>query len=173
MSVASNWGDGIYLGTWYDSGSGIYTGNDKITIKRCEIKDNRRNNISIVDADNVTIERCDISGANGTAPQCGICIEPNKGSSSGDEICSNILLKDTTISAYKNINAINYWCFMTTAKGNNPQEHTNYVTAKGIRFMNCTFNGYVGNYSGNNLTVDKNTRFNGTFVSWRTYKQEK
>ena len=172
MSIASNWGDGIYLGTWYDAGSGTYTGNNKITIEGCEIKDNRRNNISIIDADNVTIERCYIADAHGTAPQCGICIEPNKGSCSGDEICSNILIKDTTMKAYGNKNEVNYWCFMTTANGSNASEHPEYVTANKIRFENCIFNGYVGNYSGNNLTIDNKTKFNGTFVSWRNYKKE-
>ena len=167
MFIASNWGDGIYLGTWYDSGAKIYTGNKKITVKRCEITDNRRNNISIIDADNVTIERCYISDAHGTAPQCGICIEPNKGSCSGDEICSNILIKDTTITAYLGKDEVNYWCFMTTANGGSPDAHPEYVTAKKIKFENCKFNGYVGNYSGNQLTVDKKTKFNGTFVNWR------
>ena len=172
MSIASNWGDGIYLGAWYDSGAKVYTGNDTISIKRCKITDNRRNNISIVDADNVSVERCDISDAHGKAPQCGILIEPNKGSCSGDEICSNILIKDTIITAYKNKNAVDWWCLMTTAYGSNPNVNPNYVTANGLRIENCTFNGYVGNYSGNNLTIDKNTMFNGTFVSWREYTRE-
>jgi len=173
MSIASNWGDGIYLGTWYDSKTDIYTGNEDITISHCEITENRRNNISIIDADVVLIDSCYIADAYGTAPQCGICIEPNKGSCSGDEICSDITIKDTTITAYQNKNAVNYWCFMTTANGSSPSAHPEYVTADGIRFENCTFNGYVGNYSGNNLTIDKDTVFNGTFVSWRDYTQEK
>lgn len=173
MSIASNWGDGIYLGTWHDAGTGKYTGNKKIKIKKCKITDNRRNNISIIDADNVTIDSCKISDAHGTAPQCGICIEPNKGSTSGDQICSDITIKDTTISAYKKKNAVNYWCFMTTAYGSQSTQPSSWVTAKNIKFENCTFNGYVANYSGNNLKVDKKTKFNGTFVSWRKYTKVK
>lgn len=169
MFISSNWGDGIYLGTWKDGATGKLTGNKKIKIRRCEITDNRRNNISIIDADEVTIDKCNISDAHGTAPQCGICIEPNKGSTSGDQICSDIVIKDTTISAYGNKNAMGNWCFMTTAYGSKSSQPSSWVTAKNIKFENCTFNGYVGNYSGNNLKVDKKTTFNGTFDSWRKY----
>ena len=173
MVISSNWGDGVYLGTWHDAATDKYTGNKKIKIKKCKITDNRRNNISIIDADNVTIDSCKISDAHGTAPQCGICIEPNKGSTSGDEICSDITIKNTTISAYRKKNTTGYWCFMTTAYGSKSTQPSSWVTAKNIKFENCTFNGYVANYSGNNLKVDKKTKFNGTFVSWRNYTKVK
>ena len=173
MFISSNWGDGVYLGTWNDAATGKLSGNKNIKIRRCVITDNRRNNISLIDADNVTIEKCNISDAHGTAPQCGICIEPNKGATSGDQICSDITIKNTTISAYGNKNAMKYWCFMTTAYGSQSTQPSSWVTANKIKFENCTFNGYVGNYSGNNLTVDKKTKFNGTFDSWRKYKKVK
>ena len=165
VSVSSNWGDGIYLGTQavkQADGSQRYVGCDNITIQDCDIFDNRRSNISVTDADNLTIDHCFIFDAHGTAPQCGICIEPNS-NSSGDKICRNIILKDTTINAYENRNAPEYMCFMTNY---NPYD-SSYVTADGIWFKNCKFNGYVGNYSGNNLHVDSNTVFNGTFVNMR------
>lgn len=163
--ISSNWGDGVYLGTQavrQEDGSQAYVGCENITISNCEIMDNRRSNISIVDADNVLIEHCYIADAHGTAPQCGICIEPNS-NSSGDRICRNITIQDTTINAYKNKNSDKYMCFMTH---HNPYV-SNYVTADEIWFINCTFNGYVGNYSGTNLHIDDKTVINGTFDNLR------
>lgn len=162
---ASNWGDGIYLGTQVvkqADGSQKYVGCDNITIRDCEIYDNRRSNISITDADNLTIDHCYIADAHGTAPQCGINIEPNS-NSSGDKICRNIVIKDTTINAYKNKNEPESMCFMTHY---NPY-NSSYVTADGIWFKNCKINGYFGNYSGNNLHIDDKTVINGTFVNMR------
>ncbi len=163
--VSGNWGDGIYLGTQpvrQEDGSQAYIGCENITIRNCEIVDNRRNNISIVDADNVTIDHCYIADAHGTAPQCGICIEPNS-NSSGDKICRNIMIQNTTINAYQNKNSSKYMCFMTH---HNPYV-SNYVTADQIWFINCVFNGYVGNYSGTNLHIDDKTVINGTFDDLR------
>ena len=100
--------------------------------------------------------------AHGTSPQCGICIEPNS-NSSGDKICRNIWLKNTVITAYQNLDTPDYMCFMT--------HHNPYIdgftTSENIWFEKCVFNGYVGNYSGNNLRVDKDTVFNGTFDNHR------
>lgn len=165
VSISSNWGDGIYLGTQavkQEDGSQKYVGCKDITISDCDIFDNRRNNISVTDADDLTIDHCYIFDAHGTAPQCGIDIEPNS-NSSGDKICRNIVLKDTVISAYKNKNEPEYMCFMTH---HNPYV-SGFTTSDGIWFKNCTFNGFVGNYSGNNLHYDDKTVFNGTFVNMR------
>lgn len=160
--VSDNCGDGIYLGTQavrQPDDSQAYFGCENISIRNCEIINNRRNNISIVDADDVLIDQCYIADANGTAPQCGICIEPNYNSSDG--ICRNITIKDTTVNAYQNKNSSNYMCFMTV---HNPNI-ANFVTADNIKFINCTFNGWVGNYSGTNLQIDSNTVINGEFVN--------
>lgn len=163
--TASNWGDGIYLGTQpvqQADGSQSYIGCDTITIRDCEIYDNRRSNISVTDADNLTIDHCYIADAHGTAPQCGINIEPNS-NSSGDRVCRNIVIKDTTINAYKSKDDPEYMCFMTHY---NPYD-SSYVTSDGIWFKNCRINGYFGNYSGNNLHIDDKTVINGTFVNLR------
>ena len=165
ISIESNWGDGIYLGTQavkQSNGKQKYVGCDQVTIKNCDIFDNRRSNISVTDADNLKIDHCYIFDAHGTAPQCGICIEPNS-NSSGDKICKNIELKDTVISAYQNKNDPEYMCFMTHY---NPYV-SGYTTSENIWFKNCVFNGYVGNYSGNNLHYDSKTIFNGEFDNHR------
>ena len=165
ISVASNWGDGIYLGTQavrQPDKSQKYLGCDNVLIQNCDIFDNRRSNMSVTDADNLTIDHCYIFDAHGTAPQCGICIEPNS-NSSGDRICRNIVLRDTTITAYQNKNDSEYMCLMTH---HNPYV-SGFTTSDGIWFKNCTFNGWVGNYSGKNLHYDDKTVFNGEFVNLR------
>lgn len=166
--ISSNWGDGIYLGTQpvrQSDGSQLYVGCDNVIIKNCEIIDNRRSNISLVDVDNLTIDHCYIADAHGTAPQCGIYIEPNWDNKKNKEeqICVNIEIRDTTIDTYKNKNSDKYMCFMTH---HNPYKD-NYTTAENIRFINCRLNGFVGNYSGKNFSVDKNTVITGEYVNMR------
>ena len=162
MTVSGNWGDGFYLGTQavrQPDDTQRYMGCENIEILNCEIFDNRRSNISITDADDLTIERCIIYDAHGTAPQCGIYIEPNS-NSSDDKICRDIVIKDTTISAYQNRNDAEYMCYMTHYDPYN----ASYVTADNVRFINCMLKGFVGNYSGTNLHME-NTVITGTFIN--------
>lgn len=168
VSVKENWGDGIYLGTKkvrQSDGSQKYIGCNNVTISNCEIYENRRNNIAIVDADNVMIDGCFIHSAHGIAPQCGILNEPNQGSVSEDGINRNITIQNTTIRAYQNKDSASYMVFMTHY---NPADK-NFTTADTITFKNCTLIGYFGNYSGKNLTIDAATRakMKGTYVNLR------
>lgn len=168
VSVKENWGDGIYLGTKkvrQSDGSQKYIGCNNVTISNCEIYENRRNNIAIVDADNVMIDGCFIHSAYGIAPQCGILNEPNQGSVSEDGINRNITIQNTTIRAYQDKDSAFYMVFMTHY---NPADK-NFTTADTITFKNCTLIGYFGNYSGKNLTIDAATRakMKGTYVNLR------
>ncbi len=83
VTVKDGWGDGLYVGSHVTDGE---TCND-ITISNVTCLTNRRNNCSIVDVDTCFIDNCRFDGANGTAPQAGIDIEPNTGDS-----CKNITL---------------------------------------------------------------------------------
>ncbi len=165
MSISANWGDGIYLGTQkvrQADNSQKSVGCKEIDIINCEIFENRRSNISIVDADNVLVDNCLIYAAHGTAPQCGINIEPNS-DASGDKICRNITVQNTAITPYQNkTNDPAYICFMTHYNPYNP----NYVTGDNILLKNCTINGYVGNYSGTNFKL-QNTKIKGPYVNLR------
>ncbi len=167
VSISGNWGDGIYLGTMDDKDD-IY-GCDNIKIENCKIFNNRRSNISIVDADNVTIDRCTISDAKGTAPQCGINIEPNRDSSGRipeDAICKHIRITNTTINVLgKNDYYGQYFCFMTAYYPNDKSMHT----ADDMIIDNCTLNGDCGNYSGTNVTIS-NTVIRGTFYDYQGTK---
>ena len=165
MAVSANWGDGIYLGTQKvrqadDSQKSV--GCKEIDIINCEIYGNRRSNISVVDADDLLVNNCLIYDAHGTAPQCGINIEPNS-DASGDKICRNITIKKTTITPYqKKTNDPAYMCFMTHYNPYVP----NYVTGDNIVITDCVINGYFGNYSGTNLQL-KNTTIKGPYVNLR------
>lgn len=165
MSISANWGDGIYLGTQkvrQSDGSQKSVGCKEIDVINCEIFENRRSNMSIVDADNVLVDNCLIYAAHGTAPQCGINIEPNS-DASGDKICRNITISNTTITPYQNkTNDPAYICFMTLYNPYIP----NYVTADNVLLKNCTINGYVGNYSGTNFRLE-NTKIKGPYVNLR------
>lgn len=78
VNISDFTGDGIIV-----SPRGLKTNDDyrtskHITIRRCEVRRSRRNNISITGCDTVTVEDCVIEDAgtgNGTAPKFGIDIE--------------------------------------------------------------------------------------------------
>lgn len=169
VSISGNWGDGIYLGTMADKDD-IY-GCDNIRIENCTIFNNRRSNISIVDADNVAIDRCTISDAKGTAPQCGINIEPNRDSSGRipeDAICKHIRITNTTINVLgKDDYYGQYFCFMTAYYPGDKSMNT----ADDMIIDSCTLNGDCGNYSGTNVTVS-NTVIRGTFYDYQGTKLE-
>ena len=172
MMISSNWGDGIYLGTkmeddWERDEKGdiirskgkIYYGCHKVTISNCNITDNRRNNISVVDAHDLIIESCDISDAHGSAPQCGILIEPNfeSGRPVEEARCKNVTIRDTYISALEGKDSDKYMCLYT----NYHPDKANYIVVDGLRVENCVFNGYYGIYSGLNYSESGN-EYNGT-----------
>lgn len=65
-NISGAGGDGIYINALSDS----YIDSPVVT-------NSRRNNISVISCENVTIYEPTCNGAVGTAPQCGIDIEPN------------------------------------------------------------------------------------------------
>ncbi|WP_196805050.1 InlB B-repeat-containing protein [Butyrivibrio sp. VCB2006] len=168
MTIYGNWGDGVYLGTQavylFDEDRQDYRGCENVTVNNCRIYENRRNGISLTDADDTTISNCLIYDSHGTAPQCGIYIEPNS-DSSGDKVCTNLTVKNCAITAYQNKNDPEWMCFMTHY---NPY-NSNYKTASNVKFKNSVFNGYFGNYSGYGMTFDGCT-FNGTVTNLKKGK---
>lgn len=70
VAIKECWGDGIYLGG---------TDNHNVTVCSVNVDHVRRNGISIVAADGVTIDASSFDNTQGTAPQSGIDLEPNAG----------------------------------------------------------------------------------------------
>lgn len=142
VDISQCWGDGIYLG-FYD---GPNTYSDTITIKNCNLHHNRRNNLSITDARNVTVKDCAFNYASGVDPQYGIDIEPNK-----NRTCSNVIISNCS--------------FKGNAKGTIQILGQLNAHVKDVTIENCTgdkepvkWEGYGGSVSG---VVQKGNNWNG------------
>lgn len=66
------WGDGIYLGITEKSSN-----NENITITNTILDDNRRNGMSIIAAENLTVKNLTVANTHGTPPMAGVDIEPD------------------------------------------------------------------------------------------------
>lgn len=158
MVIKDNYGDGIYVGTKHEDPH--YYGCKNVTIKNCNISDNRRNNISIVDVDGILIDNCEISNANGIAPQCGIIVEPNfeKARSKEECICKNVTVNNCTVTSISESESCR--AMYTQCDGNDPT----YLAVRGLKVTNCTFNGFFGIYTGENFSQSGNTFNAGTHM---------
>ena len=140
VEVSYCWGDGIYLG-FYD---GPNKSSNRVTIENCNLHHNRRNNLSITDASNITVNNCQINNAKGTDPQYGIDIEPNRG-----RTCSNVTISNST--------------FKGNAKGTIQILGQLNAHVKGVTIENCTgdkkpvtWSGFGGSVSG---VTEKNNKW--------------
>lgn len=132
VEVSYCWGDGIYLG-FYD---GPNKSSNRVTIEKCNLHHNRRNNLSITDASNITVSNCQFNNAKGADPQYGIDIEPNAG-----RTCSNVTISNST--------------FKGNAKGTIQILGQLNAHVKGVTIENCTgdkkplvWSGFGGSVSG-------------------------
>jgi hypothetical protein len=159
--ISDCWGDGIYLGS--NNESNIDASSKYITIENCTLKNNRRNNLSIVCADYVTINNCSFDNANGTYPQFGIDIEPNN----TDNLNEHITISNSTF----NDNAVAAIGIITPSDDINLKDCLlngdviNYVGTN-VSFSNCTVNGKVYGRAGVNLD-------SGTVINNGTAKEDK
>jgi parallel beta-helix repeat protein len=81
--ISDCWGDGIYLGRTPNTSKDVQ-------IYYPVLNNNRRNGISIISADGLTITRPLICNTNGTSPEAGIDFEPN---GNADQL-NNIIVDD-------------------------------------------------------------------------------
>ena len=68
LSIEKMWGDCIYIGNLSQS----------VTINNCNLKEGRRQGISITSGKDIFIQNCSISDVGGHSPEYAIDIEPNK-----------------------------------------------------------------------------------------------
>lgn len=139
VDISQCWGDGIYLG-FYD---GPNKSSNGVTITNCNLHHNRRNNLSITDVNNVTVNNCEFNYASGADPQYGIDIEPNK-----NRTCSNVTISNSR--------------FKGNAKGTIQILGQLNAHVKGVTIENCTgdkkpvvWEGYGGSVSGVKETGNK------------------
>lgn len=133
VDVSDCWGDGIYLGSGREFGEN--PGCNRITIQNCDLNNNRRNNLSIVCADNVTVDGCSFRNANGTAPQFGIDIETNN----YNNPCEYITISNSTFS------------------GNKEAAMGIMTVANDVSVTGCTMDGMFINRAGKNVRLANST----------------
>lgn len=144
MDISQCWGDGIYLGGyngWDENGNSKWMTSSGITITNCNLHHNRRNNLSITDVDNVSIDYCQFNYANGTDPQYGIDIEPNY----SNDPCEHITISNSTFI------------------GNKKASMGIITSANDILLENCTLDGNFYNMAGKNVVL-RNTTIKGEIV---------
>lgn len=83
--ISEMWGDGIYIGN-------LNQPSKNIEVNGAFIDNNRRNGISIIAGEKINIKNSVISNTNGTIPEYGIDIEPNK----PDDVLKDIVLSNNT-----------------------------------------------------------------------------
>lgn len=133
IAISNCWGDGIYIGSKHDQD--LDAGSAAISVTNCHLFNNRRNNMSIVCADNVTVDYCSFEYANGTSPEYGIDIETNNSKNP----CEHITISNSTFT------------------GNREAAMGIVTTANDINIIGCTMNGAFINYAGTNVTLSKTT----------------
>ena len=136
IKIFNCWGDGIYLGSDHEWTQDA--GCSNIIIRNCELAGNRRNDLSIVSADYVTLKNCIFRDANGTDPQFGVDIETNYESNPNQHIY------------------IDNCTFYGNAKGSVLINSA----ANDVQISNSVLNGNFINYAGTDVVLS-NTTVNG------------
>lgn len=118
MELTGSGGDGIYLGSASD-----LTPNRNILIDNVICRDHHRQGISIISADNLTIRNSRFCHTSGTAPACGLDIEPND----PREIIRNVLIENCSFDHNDNCGIM--ICFRNSQNASN-------VTVRNCRSFN-------------------------------------
>lgn len=92
MLILATGGDGIYVGGKDKDG---YCKN--VLIENVISADNHRQGLSVISAENITIRNCIFKTTNGTAPQCGIDLEPNN----SNERLVNVIIDNCLLEGNK------------------------------------------------------------------------
>ena len=67
LTILSSGGDGVYV-----------NGPKNVTLENLVIRDHHRQGMSPISVDGMTVRRCSFTDTFGTAPQCGVDMEPNR-----------------------------------------------------------------------------------------------
>lgn len=93
IHLSNFWGDGVCIGSVLVAGRQRIRSND-VVIDSIISTNNRRQGLSIGPATNVQVWNSEFSNTNGTAPQCGIDIEPEKGQFTDNVLIQNCVMKN-------------------------------------------------------------------------------
>ena len=157
MIISYGWGDGIY------ANSSIH-----VTVDNVDINHNRRNGISIIDVVDFKVINSSISYTAGTAPECGIDIEPNQGDETIDVLIDNCNIHhndgsgidstnrypDTYPNALSNVTISN--CTLSSNGGYGAEvKYINYLSVLNNKVLNNTDWGIVCTYE-NGCNISNN-----------------
>lgn len=157
MNISNGWGDGIYANT-----------SIHVTIDNVDVNHNRRNGISIIDVVDFKVINSTISYTNGTAPECGIDIEPNQGDETIDVLIDNCNIHhndgsgidstnrypDTYPNALSNVTISN--CTLSSNGGYGAEvKYINYLSVLNNKVLNNTDWGIVCTYE-NGCNISNN-----------------
>ncbi len=142
ITISDCWGDGIYVGGFINEDSV-----SSILIDNVVSDNNRRQGLSITSAKNVIVSNSVFKNTNGTAPESGIDIEPNK-----DQVTEDIKIINTETSGNNGVGILLY------GKSG---------TVRGVEISNSTLinNGDLGLalITANDLTIS-NTKIANNWV---------
>lgn len=90
LTLRDSGGDGVYLGV---SSTNSLRYNQRVVLRNLVCDNHRRNALSVISADDLLIEGCAFTNADGTAPRSGVDFEPNHPS----ERISNVVMRDCAL----------------------------------------------------------------------------
>ncbi len=125
LTVRDSGGDGIYLGA--DKSVQLY--NKNVLIKDVVCDNNYRQGISVISAEDLTIENCSFQNTWGTAPAAGIDLEPNF----EEERLVRCVIRKCT---FQNNEGAGVWLWLGS--------QTNTSADVSITFENCRITGEKG-----------------------------
>lgn len=145
-TITNCWGDGVYIGTQNQRSTTAKSTN--IELISVTTDNNRRNGLSIVAGDDITVQGCLFANTNGVDPQYGIDIETNHWKDGDKAYNSNISIISTTCAG--------------NAKGS-----IGFVTwCNNVTIKDSTMNGPIYNQMGQNVTLDNTAVLGSSTSTW-------
>lgn len=133
MNFNTAGGDGIFVG---NTGGQLRTSSERVKLYNCVCDGNRRQGLSICSASDFVAYNCEFNNTIGTAPECGVDIEPN----SNIDRLNNIRFVKCKASGNANRG------FMVALI-----DHTNVAESTDIIFEDCCTTSNIGGYFVNNF----------------------
>ena len=162
VHLSNFWGDGISIGTTWEADPGPKVKSNDVVIYDVVSTGNRRQGLSIGPATNVQVWNSEFSDTEGTAPQCGIDIEPEKGQFTDNVLIQNCIMRNNhaygvlLFKNQSNVTIKNCEIVDNNIAGivcDSPVD--TYITSN--RIHNNTNNGLVIKVGVKGMTVDQNT----------------
>ncbi|MEY4905815.1 MAG: hypothetical protein RLZZ292_3630 [Bacteroidota bacterium] len=171
LTLKDSGGDGIYVSgeTWF--GTQLYSNN--VTILDCISDNNRRQGMSVVSAQNLTVENCTFKNTIGTAPEAGLDLEPDN----PQHRIVNILFKNCTFNNNNgkgiqlSLNFLDATSLPVSATFNNCYLTSNYTTTNAYEPGEISANSATTNFPTGLVTFNNCTVENSQWSAFASRKQ--